>query len=124
MVKEIAFTAYTVTDMERARDFYEKQLGLQVESRWEGKWVEYAVGSGTFAIQNVMSGPPSGRRGVIAFEVDDFDKTVADLKAAGVPVEMDVYESSVCWMAIVNDPDGNSVCIHHRKIPATPAVAP
>ena len=100
-----------------------KQLGLQVETRWEDKWVEYAVGSGTFAIQNVMGGPPSGHRGVVAFEVDNFDETLADLKAAGVPVEMDAYESPVCWMAIVNDPDGNSVCVHQRKASASAPAA-
>ncbi|MBE7211164.1 MAG: VOC family protein [Gluconacetobacter diazotrophicus] len=124
MVKDIAFTGYTVTDMARARDFYERRLGLQMETHWEDKWVEYAVGGGTFAIQNVMGGPPTGQRGIVAFEVDDFDQTLAGLKAAGVPVEMDAYESPVCWMAIVNDPDGNPVCIHHRKSPTPPAVAP
>ena len=34
MVKEIAFTGYTVTDMARARDFYENRLGLVIETEW------------------------------------------------------------------------------------------
>lgn len=124
MVKAIAFTAYRVTDMARARDFYENRLGLRVESHWEDKWVEYAVGDATFAVQNVMGDPPTGQGGVAAFEVDDFQRTFADLKAAGVPVVLDAYESPVCWMASVSDPDGNPVCIHQRKTPAAPPVAP
>ena len=114
MIKDIAFTAYRVTDMARARTFYEDRIGLQMESHWEDKWVEYAVGQGTFAIQNVM-GEPSPHGGVVAFEVDDFARTFADLKAAGVPVDLEPYESPVCWMAVVKDPDGNPVCIHQRK---------
>ena len=121
MVKDIAFTAYHVTDMARARAFYEDRLGLRLESRWEDKWVEYAVGQGTFAIQNQM-GAPSAHGGVVAFEVDDFSRTFGDLQAAGVPVSVPAYESPVCWLAVVQDPDGNPVCIHQRKTPAaTPA---
>ena len=123
MVKDIAFTAYRVTDMARARAFYEERLGLQMESHWEDKWVEYAVGGATFAIQNQM-GAPSAHGGVVAFEVDDFAHTFKALQAAGVPVSVPPYESPVCHLAVVNDPDGNPVCIHQRKVPAAPPVAP
>ena len=48
MVNSIAFTLYPVTDMARARRFYEDRLGLRMTRREarEFEWVEYdpAVG--------------------------------------------------------------------------------
>ena len=55
-VMEIAFTSYPVTDLKRARQFYEGVLGLQ-QARFFGKentgFVEYDIGPGTLAIGNV-----------------------------------------------------------------------
>lgn len=42
------------------------------------------------------------------------------LKAANVPVVLDLYESPVCHMFIVSDPDKNSVMLHKRKVSAAP----
>ncbi len=52
---------------------------------------------------------------MLALEVDDFEKSVAELKAAGVPVTFDPMETPICHFAIVRDPDGNAVMIHKRK---------
>ena len=51
----------------------------------------------------------------IAFEVENFETAVAELKAAGVPFDMEPLETPVCYMAVVTDPDGNSLFIHQRK---------
>ena len=115
MIKEIAFTAYRVTDIERARAFYQERLGLKAAMEYGGVWIEYGIGEATFVIQSVSPEPPGGSRGMVAFEVDDFDATVAGLKAAAVPFAMETMETGVCWTAIVQDPDGNPVCIHKRK---------
>jgi catechol 2,3-dioxygenase-like lactoylglutathione lyase family enzyme len=54
MIQEIAFTGTSVTDMKRARAFYEDTLGLQPsEEIAGGKWIEYHIGNGTFAITNI-----------------------------------------------------------------------
>jgi catechol 2,3-dioxygenase-like lactoylglutathione lyase family enzyme len=54
MIKEIAFTGSSVTDMTRARAFYEDVLGLKPsEEMAGGKWIEYEVGGGVFAITNI-----------------------------------------------------------------------
>ena len=115
MIKEIAFTAYPVTDMARARAFYEGVLGLAVETNHGDKWIEYGIGPGTFVIQNFTPEPPSGERGMVAFEVDDFEATVASLKAAAVPFLMEATESPICHYTMVNDPDGNKLMVHRRK---------
>src|SRR6516164_9684095 len=54
-VIEITFVGYPVTDLRRARTFYEQTLGLTV-SRVFGEdltgWIEYDLGANTLAIGN------------------------------------------------------------------------
>jgi len=117
MIKEIAFTGSAVTDMKRARVFYEEVLGLQRGEELAGeKWIEYEVGSGIFALTNINPNwKPSDQGTAIAFEVDDMDAMVAKLKKSGTKFFMEKSETPICWMAIAHDPDGNKVVIHKRK---------
>jgi predicted enzyme related to lactoylglutathione lyase len=118
-VREIAFSGYPVTDLKRARDFYEGLLGLKVANTFgegEQMWIEYGIAGATLAITN-MAGEnwkPSPDGGSVALEVEDFDDAVRQIKEAGVPITMGPYESPVCWMVLVSDPDGNGLCIHRR----------
>jgi predicted enzyme related to lactoylglutathione lyase len=118
-IVEIAFTGYPVTDMRRARTFYEDVLKLESTRTFENgdrHWIEYDLGSSTFAISNMSSEDwkPSNDGPAIAFEVEDFDASVAELRANNVKFTLDPFETPVCMMAIVLDPDGNSICIHKR----------
>jgi predicted enzyme related to lactoylglutathione lyase len=117
MIKEIAFTGSSVTDMKRARAFYEDVLGLKPsEEMAEGKWIEYEVAGGIFAITNIdPKWTPSSQGTAVAFEVDDMDATIHELKNSGAKFFLDKSETPVCWTAIVYDPDGNKVVIHKRK---------
>ena len=117
MIKEIAFTGSSVTDMKRARAFYEDVFGLRVsEEMAGGKWIEYQVGGGIFAITNIdPNWTPSSQGTAVAFEVDDLDKTIAGLKKSGAKFFLEKSETPVCWTAIVYDPDENKVVIHKRK---------
>jgi predicted enzyme related to lactoylglutathione lyase len=117
MITEIAFTGTPVTDIKRAREFYEGALGLKptMESAG-GMWVEYDVGSSTFAIGcygDVWK--PSKDGTCVAFEVDDLDAEISRLKSKGVKFAMEVMDTPVCRFAILLDPDGNQVMIHKRK---------
>ena len=118
-VNEIAFAAYPVTDKQRARDFYEGLLGLKptMDSVFqEGYWIEYDIGTGTLAICSFWKPSAEPSMGpTIAFEVENFETAVAELKAAGVPFAMEPLDTPVCYMAVVTDPDGNSLFIHQRK---------
>jgi predicted enzyme related to lactoylglutathione lyase len=118
-VIEIAFTGYSVTDLPRARAFYEGTLGLK-ESRVFGDanaaWVEYDIGPGTLAITNMAPDwKPSRGGGAIALEVEDFEAAIARLKTRGVAFVSGPFATPVCQMAVVADPDGNSITIHRRK---------
>ena len=58
---------------------------------------------------------PSSDGPAVAFEVDDFDSAVDELRASNVKIVVEPFESPVCRMAIMADPDGNSVAIHKRN---------
>jgi len=119
-IKEIAFTGYPVTDIARARAFYEGVLHLvsTVQFEHEGRhWIEYDVGPATIAISNMAAEKwkPSADGPSLAFEVEDFDASVQALRAAQIRFSLEPMDSGVCRMAIVLDPDGNSLAIHQRK---------
>ena len=72
-------------DLERARAFYRDKLGLEpVEERTGG--LRYVCGPTEFHLFS-SSGVPSGASTQMAFEVEDLDATLADLRARGVTFE-------------------------------------
>jgi predicted enzyme related to lactoylglutathione lyase len=120
MLKKVAFTMYPVTDVARARKFYEEALGLKsgsVGNRGDRYWVEYDLpGGGCLALTNFVSDAPSAAAGgTIAFEVEDLDRLVEDLKKKGVTFKSDIIHSPVCRMAVCLDSEGNSLLLHQLK---------
>jgi predicted enzyme related to lactoylglutathione lyase len=115
--KKIAFTGIPVTDIKRARAFYEGVLGLKVSGEFaEGVWIEYEIGPDTLAIGSVGDQwKPSENGTSAAIEVEDFDAAMKDLKAANARFAAEGIESPVCRMAVVQDPDGNKIIIHKLK---------
>lgn len=118
MFKRVAFTMYPVTDMARARAFYENVLGLpKSKAGAASPWVEFDLAEGgCLAITNVSESTPSaGAGGMIALEVADLDVLVADLKAKGAELAGEGIEGPGCHMAVVKDPDGNAIILHKLK---------
>ena len=116
-IKNIAFVGIPVTDMKRAREFYEDVLGLKIaDEMMSGKWIEYAVGDETLAIANVgEQWTPSDQGTGAAFEVEDFDDAIKRLKDRHVRFAAEPFETPCCHMAVVQDPDGNKLIIHKLK---------
>jgi predicted enzyme related to lactoylglutathione lyase len=118
-VSEIAFSTYPVTDMARAKAFYEGVLGLVPTMDHDmgdaGHWVEYDIASGTLGLGRYPGWQPSKDGCTVGLEVENFDEAVEHLKAAGTPVSMGPFETPVCHMIMITDPDGNPLCIHKRK---------
>jgi predicted enzyme related to lactoylglutathione lyase len=118
-ITDIAFTVYPVTDLRRARNFYEGTLGLTVSHKYGDDtkgMIEYDIGPATLAIgAGAASFVPSAGGGCAALEVDDFEAAVKRLKEAGTKFTHEPMETPVCHMAIVADPDGNSLIVHRRK---------
>lgn len=115
--KDIAFTAYPVTNIARARNFYEGVLGLVPNKpvKTDAQFIEYDLGPGTLAIGSSPNWPPSKDGASSALEVEDFDDAVAHLREHKVEFIIGPLETPVCHMATFRDPDGNRLTVHKRK---------
>jgi len=117
--KEIAFVAYAVTDIKRARGFYEGWLGLepgmQVEFAPEKWWIEYDISGVALAISNA-SPDTWPRSSSVALEVADLDEALADAKASGIAVTNAIMEFPPCRLFTVKDPDANEITLHQKKV--------
>src|SRR5215469_1140541 len=116
-IKNIAFIGIPVTDIQRARKFYEEVLGLaESDEMMGGKWIECAAGDNTLAIANVgEQWTPSDQGTGVALEVEDFDVAIKCLKDQKVRFAAEPFETPCCHMAVVQDPDGNKLIIHKLK---------
>lgn len=117
MVKDIAFTAYPAKDVAALRSFYADNLGLKFGLPYEENgsllYDEAEVGHATFAVMT-EEWYDLGRSGSVAFEIDDIEKALADLKAKGVRTE-EIHDTPVCRLGSFYDPEGNKVTLHERK---------
>ena len=115
--KAIDFVMYSVPDTEQAHTFYRDTLGLDFPLVEEGKfWTEVDTPPLAFA----LVGPGKGKWNfsgtpAIALAVDDVFAAMDELRTKGVKILSEPVESSVCYMAFIEDPFGNRVCIHQRK---------
>ena len=119
-VTEIAFSCYAVTDMARARKFYEEVLGLKptliIGEAGGMQWTEYEFGPHCVSIgcaPGMFQPSPDGCS--VALEVEDFEEAVAQLKKHQVKFRIEPMATPVCQMAMFFDPDGNTIGIHKRK---------
>ena len=117
-VIELAFCCYAVTDMKRSRAFYEGVLNLRpttVNDSEHGQWTEYEFGPYALAIGSAPAFKPSPDGCTAALEVEDFDASIAQLKKNNVKFRIEPIQTAVCRMAMIFDPDGNTICIHKRN---------
>ena len=116
-----ALVRYQAADLDRAIAFYTKQLGFQLEQR-SGPVATVARGS----LHLLLSGPgssgsrpmPDGRRqepggwNRIVLYVDDLDKLVTSLRAAGAKFRNTVEVGPGGKQIQIEDPDGNPIELH------------
>ena len=115
-VLESSFFGYPVTDMARAREFYEGVLGLKPTAEpTTVPWIEYELGNATLGLGAYPGWNVSKDGAMVALEVDDFNQSVSELREKGVPFHFEPTETPVCHFTIIRDPDGNAVMIHKRK---------
>lgn len=119
-IDALAFFAYAVSNMERARAFYEGVLGLKPNSEFDGSknpnWVEYDIGADTLGIGCAPGmWDPSTKGASAALEVEDFDEVVATVQEQKIPIVMGPHDFASCRMVVIADPDGNRITLHHKK---------
>jgi catechol 2,3-dioxygenase-like lactoylglutathione lyase family enzyme len=116
-VRGVDFLFCTVSDLDKSVRFYRDTLGLDLE--WhdaELGWAEFAAPPTTLSLGEESPQVPTtpGSGGGLALAVDDVEAALEELVTADVEVLMDPVDTSVCDMAMVADPDGNPVILHHR----------
>ncbi|MEQ1852280.1 MAG: VOC family protein [Chthoniobacteraceae bacterium] len=118
-ITEIAFSCYPITDVPRARAFYEGVLGLKPtmdhDMGEKGHWIEYDIGPGALSLAKYADFKPTNDGCTVGLEVEDFDAALKAVQAAGVKTNMGPLETPVCHMLMIADPDGNPLIIHKRK---------
>lgn len=120
-IKEAAFTGYPATDIARTRKFFGEILGLTEGAVYEQEgqvgWVEFNIPGGhTLAIAQASDQwQPSPHGGGLCFEVEDLDTAVARLQSQGVILSMPVQDFPICRLALIADPDGNTIALHQKK---------
>jgi catechol 2,3-dioxygenase-like lactoylglutathione lyase family enzyme len=96
-----------VSNMERARKFYEETLSLTIDAEVEGT-IRYKCGGGT-GLALFEAPTDATERTVAAFEFDDIEREVQDLRGRGVEVEGIITLPSGLKRAFFKDPDGNVI---------------
>jgi predicted enzyme related to lactoylglutathione lyase len=107
--------AYYTGDPQRAIAFYRDVIGITpTEIDEEGRGAEFTLADGTtFGVWRPDEGPFVG--GAVMFAVGDIDAAIAQLRERNVAIS-DAETTPVCRMAFCQDPDGNPIIIHQRKV--------
>ena len=111
-----------VKDLDVAKKFYEGPLGLKKVDEEPGAAVTYQSGGSTLCVyQSEFAGTNKGTAAL--WEVNDVDRTVAELKAKGVTFEhydlpgltreVDIHLADDFKVAWFKDPDGNILHVNN-----------
>jgi predicted enzyme related to lactoylglutathione lyase len=121
------FVCIPTRNYEEAKKFYGEVLGLPFAKQWGNLPAgEFETGSLTLALMqtDAFGIDFQPHKVPIALHVEDFDAAKAELESRGVEFVRDTIDSGVCYQAIFEDPDGNTLDIHHRYAPpdASPTI--
>lgn len=117
-------TAAPVSDLAKARDFYENKLGFEPSDRIGEDMVAYELGGGTGLMIYLSDHAGTNKATLAGFDVPDFDSTFAELGQRGVEFERFEDESGATTdaegiidagdykVAFFKDPDGNIYSIN------------
>jgi len=122
LTKAAVTTMLPVKDLNRAREFYEKKLGLKpMGARQDGKFLFAGGDGGTLALFPKPEGTKAEHTAV-SFLVKDIAREIKELEARGVVFEDYDFpglktENHVCVLgsekaAWFKDTEGNYLCLH------------
>jgi predicted enzyme related to lactoylglutathione lyase len=122
LVTGVDFVSVPTRDLDAAMEFYGDVLGLQRSKTWGSEdplGAEFETGTVTIAVilAERLGIEFQPNRVPIAFHVEDVEAARAELESKGVSFMGDTIDSGVCHQAIFQDPDGNSLDLHHRYAP-------
>lgn len=120
LITGVDFVALSTKDLDTAVRFYGETLGLPMSVHLrERSYAEFETGNLTLSVIDAekMGMDHQVRGHEIALHVDDVQAVRKTLEARGVTFRGDTLDTSVCHMALFNDPDGNPLMLHHRYAP-------
>lgn len=122
LANALAVTTIAVTDIDRARRFYQEQVGLTLLDETP---VAVRFGAGKGSQLSVRRGQPNVGQTVAHFEVDDIDAVVRELTGRGIVFEEYETPKTVNFIAQIGpargawfkDPDGNVLGVRQGPVP-------
>jgi catechol 2,3-dioxygenase-like lactoylglutathione lyase family enzyme len=119
-VTGVDFVVMPTRDYETAVAFYGDTLGLRRSIYVpERKYAEFETGNLTLMVIDPpgMTVEEKKSRNAVALRVDDVHESRALLAERGVEFNGETMDSGACHQAFFNDPDGNTLILHHRYTP-------
>jgi catechol 2,3-dioxygenase-like lactoylglutathione lyase family enzyme len=118
-VERTDFIGVNVRDRSAASAFYGDTLGLERNPLSGDEWPEYETSNVGFVLSTPEQKGESEYRPEysIALRVPDVAESMERLQRKGVEFEFPLYDTGVCHMAFLEDPDGNALILHHRYAP-------
>jgi predicted enzyme related to lactoylglutathione lyase len=122
LVTGVDFVAIPTHDVAAAADFYGNTLGLHRSIyNPERNYAEFETGNVTLSVINAEAmGLEHHAQRHVALQVEDVPAARTLLEERGVSFNGDILDTGVCHMAFFDDPDGNSLILHHRYAPRHP----
>jgi predicted enzyme related to lactoylglutathione lyase len=119
---EVVTVRYQIPDVERAIEFYTKQLGFTVEMKAGAAFAALGLGN----LRLILSGPgssgarpmPDGRKqepggwNRILVYVENLEERIRSLKAAGVTFRNTIESGPGGSQILIEDPHGNPIELH------------
>ncbi len=116
-VEQVDFVAIPTRDIAKATAFYRDVLGLALSqergepgTRGNG-YMEFECGGVSIGLTQMEPLPNAA----MALAVDDVYAAVEELRGKGVTIGMEPVETGDCFIAAIEDPEGNQIVIHQRK---------
>jgi glyoxylase I family protein len=118
-VRSLWGVRYQVKDVDRAADFYTKQLGFKLDRKNSPAFAQVSIGD----LKLILSGPgasgsrpmPSGHRqepggwNRVVLEVADLPSRIEHLKTAGLRFRNEMETGPGGKQILLEDPDGNPI---------------
>jgi catechol 2,3-dioxygenase-like lactoylglutathione lyase family enzyme len=114
-----------VEDVDRAKEFYVENLGLDFTGTNEEGSAVFGLAGGSALMLLPRPGATRSEATALSWDVEDVEATVQELKGRGVTFEdydlpglkttdhiATMEGESAAWF---RDPDGNVLCVHHTS---------
>ena len=117
LVRAIDFVMYCTNEMEPTRKFYRDLFGLQRGDEWNKDWSEFKTSPVTLCLNGPSDKAQWQWQGAaaVAFAIDNIHEAIEMCRRKKVPILIEPMETRVCWIAFIQDPSGNRICLHQRK---------